>query len=967
MVMVPNLTPYNIDMAIRRLSNRTTTTRKRPRGRRGQLSVPSPVRRLRSRIIPILIACLGISFLAAASVVLWWSRDLPDPQKINSRQIVQSTKIFDRSNTHLLYEIGDIRRTSIKLDQISDNVINATIAAEDDQFFKHHGIDFKGIIRGVIVKPLSGYRAQGGSTITQQLIKNSILTPERTVQRKVKEAVLAFELEQRFDKNQILEMYLNEIPYGSQSHGIEAAAQTFFGRPAADLTLAQATVLTALPKAPTYYSPYGSHFEDLKGRQESILRRMAELQMISADEADQAVQEPLDFKPRQEAIAAPHLVFYVKQQLDQEYGERVVEQGGLNVTTTLDMRLQIIAEETLKEHQEQLSGLGASNAALVAIDPKTGDILAMVGSIDYFNEDIDGNVNVAIRHRSPGSSIKPFIYAAAWQKGFTPNTILIDAETNFGQDYKPKNYDLAEHGPVKMRDALANSMNIPAVKTLYLAGIKESTDLAQAMGMTSLSDPDRYGLSLVLGGGEVRLLDEVSAYGVFANDGVRHPHRAILKIANEEETLFDVAEEESPGEQIITSQLARLVSSVVSDNAARALAFGTRSHLQLGSRPVAAKTGTTQDFRDGWTLGYTPSLAAGVWTGNNDNSPMGKSSAGVKTAAPIWNSFMKQALDGTPIEQFVKPERLSGITHGIMRGELPEVKGKWDSDAKILYSNDCPVALGQPTTFKEIHNILFYIRRNNPRGSSPSNAENDPQYNRWEKAVSTWRTKHNEENKDKPEETKYTNSLPIPECSSTNLEDLPKVTIVEPDTTVLKNSPTTVKVTVESPQDLEEVRFVFDGEEIARRKPDEPHTATLTFDDSFSGRKTLLVMAITKDRLVGRAHRAFIINPDDNPPTVTLHTPQNGKSLQAHNFPLTAKVTAKDENDIELVDVLYTKEGESGTKRIGRTSTLSPVAPNRYEVTWGDSPGPGTYTIYAVAYDKTGNTASSAEHTITIN
>ena len=954
-------------MAIRRLSNRTPAKHPERRMRRaGRLIVPSSLRQLRYRIIPLTISLLGVIFLVCATVVLWWSRDLPDPQGINDRQVIQSTKIFDRTGTHPLYEIGEVRRTTVPLDRISKHLVNATVAAEDDQFFEHHGLDFKGIIRGVIIKPLVGSRAQGGSTITQQLIKNSILTPERTIQRKVKEAVLAMELEQRQSKEEILTMYLNEIPYGSQSYGVEAASQTLFGRSAADLTLAQATLIAALPKAPTYYSPYGSHIEDLKIRQESIIDRMLHLRFINEQEAQQAKQEPLDFRPRAEAISAPHFVFYVKQQLDQEYGERVVEQGGLVVTTTLDMRLQTIAEDTLKKYQEQLKGQGASNAALVAIDPKNGDILAMAGSVDYFNEEIDGNVNVAIRHRSPGSSIKPFVYAAAWKKGYTPETIIIDAETDFGQGYQPKNYNLAERGPVSMRFALSNSLNIPAVKTLYLAGVKEATDLAQAMGMVSLNDPDRYGLSLVLGGGEVTLLDEVSAYGVFANDGVRYPHRSILKTTNQTETLFDATQDEIVGQQVITAQLARTLSNVLSDNTARSATFGASNYLTLGSRPVAAKTGTTQDFRDGWTLGYTPSLAAGVWTGNNDNTPMGARSDGSLTAAPIWNTFFKQSLEGTPIEQFVPPEPTKDIPHAILRGEIPETKGKWDPDSNTVYSLDCPVAIGQPTTFKEIHNILFYISRQNPLGAPPAQAESDAQFARWEEGVAKWRVKNNEKNKNKPEEPQYTDALPLLECGTHNTEDLPKVSIIEPDTTVLTSSPITIKAVIDSPKKVKEVRFFIDGKEVAVRKSNEPLTAELSFADSFSGRKTVLIMAITEDNLIGRAHRTFIINPDDSPPSVTLHTPTNNSALQATNFPLTAKVTANDANGIDIIDVLYTKDGDSGTKRIGRTATPHSSIPNRYEITWADSPGPGTYTVYAIAYDKTGNTTESSKHTVTI-
>lgn len=914
------------------------------------------------RGLPLLLSVGGILFLLGAGTVLWWSKDLPNPQNIDARRVSESTKIFDATGEHLLYEIGDVHRTTVTLDGISRYIRQATLAAEDDQFYDHYGLDFKGIIRGVVVKPLSGQRAQGGSTITQQLIKNSILTAERTVQRKVKEAVLALELEQRFTKDQILEMYLNDIPYGSQAYGVEAAAQTFFGRTASEVSLAQAATLAALPQAPSYYSPYGSHIEDLKNRQEYVLDRMVALAMVSRAEADSAKAEPLAFIPRRESITAPHFVFYVKELLDEQYGERVVEQGGLKVTTTLNYDLQKIAEEVLRERQEHLQRLGASNAALTAIDPRTGNIVAMVGSIDYFNEEIDGNVNVAIRHRSPGSSIKPFVYAAAWKKGFTPETILIDAEVDFGQGYKPRNYNLSQNGPVTMRQALANSLNVPAVQTLYLVGVREATALAARMGMTSLNQPDRYGLSLVLGGGEVRLVDEVSAYGTFANDGVRHNHRAIVKVETKAETLFDAGEQESRGEQVLDAQTARVVTNVLSDNAARALVFGTNTPLQLGSRPVAAKTGTTQEFRDGWTLGYTPSLAAGVWVGNNDNSPMNNRSDSGLTAAPIWNAFMRRALTGTPIEQFVRPEPGRDIPHSIMRGEIPEVKGKWEEETQTLFTADCPVAVGQPVTVKEIHSILFYLNKDNPRGPSPARAESDPQFSRWEAATAAWRTKHNE----KKEDVRYTGALPTPTCEIASSEDLPKVRITEPNTTVIKEGPVRITVEIDSKFPVKEVKFLLDGQEIGKRRGDESYQAAFAFPANFSGRKTLVVQAITDNNLIGRAHRTFIINPDDSPPTVTLHTPQNGTTFTPSSFPVTSKVTAKDQAGITAVDVLYQKEGQSGTVRIGRSTQVAPTAADRYEIPWADSPGPGTYRVFAVAYDKTGNTSQSQAHTVMI-
>lgn len=929
--------------------------------RRSGIKLGFPKRKL----ITWAAGAMGVMLLCGAGLVLWWSKDLPDPQSINEGRVTESTKIFDSTGQHLLYEIGEAKRTSVSLPQISSHVVQATLAAEDDKFYEHHGIAITGILRGVILKPLTGQRAQGGSTITQQLIKNSFLTPERTPSRKAKEMVLAIELEQRFSKDQILEMYLNSIPYGSRAYGIEAAAQTFFGTTAANVSLAQAAYLAALPQAPSYYSPYGSHFEDLKGRQEYILGRMASLKIITEAQAEAAKKEEVAFQPARENIKAPHFVFYVKEQLDDDFGERLVDQGGLKVITTLDMRLQQLAEDVLKNRQEQLKKLGASNAAIVAINPKNGDILAMAGSIDYFNEDIDGNVNVAVRHRSPGSSIKPFVYAAAFKKGYTPETVLVDAETDFGQGYKPKNYNLKENGPVTMRQALANSLNIPAVETLYLAGVKDATKLAHDMGMDSLTDPDRYGLSLVLGGGEVRLLDEVSAYGVFANEGLRFDPRSIVKVEDKTKTLFDIGEVEQTGRQIIEPQVARQVTSILSDNSARALVFGTNTPLQLGSRPVAAKTGTTQDFRDGWTMGFTPSLAVGVWTGNNDNSPMGSRSDGVVTAGPIWNAFMRQALANTPIEQFVTPESKE-VPHGILRNQLSEIKGRWVEETQSLYTVDCPIALGQVKTFKELHSLLFYVRRDAPQGPPPDRAENDSQFDNWESAVAAWRDKHNAETKDKPEEPVYVASLPTPSCNIGNPEEVPKVRVVEPQQTRVKQGNVTVKVEVDSPQPLKEVRFLMDGKVLATRGPSDSYSATVTFSSTDTGRKTVQILAITENNLVGQNHITFLVNADDSAPAITLHTPQNNSSLKPTNFPLIVKVTATDKSGIAQVDMLFQKEGESRTSRIGRTDTLALTAPNRYEVSWKDSPGPGTYFVYAIAYDKTGNSAESARHTVIV-
>jgi len=453
------------------------------------------------RILKFFIWCAVAGLLFAIGIFAYYAKDLPSPGKLNKRQVVESTKIYDRTGEYLLYEIhGEEKRTSIPLKDMSEIVRAATIAAEDQTFYQHYGVQFKAIARAAIYDLLGRKVSQGGSTITQQLIKNTVLTPERTFTRKVKEVILSVELEQRFSKDEILEMYLNEIPYGSNAYGIQAAAQTFFGKDAKDLKLAESALLASLPKAPTYYSPYGSHLDELKGRQEYVLDQMQKMGYITSNQAASAKEFDVlaEIKPFQESIQAPHFVMYVKEQLVNKYGEKQVEEGGMKVYTTLDWGKQQIAEETVKKGVAANTKYRATNAALTAIDPKTGQILAMVGSRDYFDKSIDGNVNVAVRDRQPGSSFKPYVYATAFKKGYTPNTVIFDVETNFGtkdQPYTPQNYSNKFSGPVKMREALARSLNIPAVKTLYLAGVDNSINTAQSMGITTLKNRGRYGLA----------------------------------------------------------------------------------------------------------------------------------------------------------------------------------------------------------------------------------------------------------------------------------------------------------------------------------------------------------------------------------------------------------------------------------------------------------------------------------------
>jgi len=575
----------------------------------------------------------------------------------------QTSFIYDRTGTHILYRLhGEENRRIIPHSEIPDTMRIATVAAEDASFYTHKGIDFSAILRAFKKDLSAGYAVQGGSTITQQLARNAFLNNEKTFQRKILEAIYAIKIEKKFTKQQIIDAYLNEVPYGSNTYGIETAAKAYFKKPARELSLDEAAFLAALTKAPSFYSPYGGNRNVLLKRQKEILSRIAELHLADQKEINSALKTDTLKKlaPFSEQIDAPHFVFYVQSLLEKKYGQNFLQTGGLKIYTTLDYDKQKLAEEVVGNSDSALKNLGAENAALVAIDPKNGQLLAMVGSKNYFDSSIDGQVNVATSPRQPGSSFKPIVYAEAFEKGFQPETLVLDAQTNFGpdgsgRDYIPRNYSGTFHGVVSIRQALAMSLNIPAIKTLREVGLQSALDMAHRLGITTLNEPERYGLSLVIGGGEVTLLDETSAFSVFANDGKRNPVDPILKITdNRGKTLYENSPENLP---VLDPQIARKINSILSDNQARTPVFGPNSPLFIPTRTVAAKTGTTQEFRDAWTVGYTPDLAVGVWAGNNNNRPMHAGADGVFVAAPIWNRFISQALTSYPNETFMAYEK----------------------------------------------------------------------------------------------------------------------------------------------------------------------------------------------------------------------------------------------------------------------------------------------------------------------
>ncbi len=702
----------------------------------------------RGVLTDVAIGLFVVCLVASGGLLLWISTlEIPDLQAFEQRRVLQSTKIYDRTGEVLLYDLHqDVRRTIVPYGDISRHIINATVAIEDDTFFQHMGVRPLRTTKAVYDNLMSGdlLGGQGGSTITQQVIKNSILVQEKTLTRKVKEWILALKLEGQLTKEEILGHYLNESPYGGTIYGVEEASRSFFGKSASEVTLAEAAYLAALPQAPTYYSPYGSNREALERRKNLVLEQMLKNDFITDEEYEEAKAATVTFHPQATSgIRAPHFVFFVREYLAEKYGEESLAERGFRVITTLDATLQEKAEETVftfaHKNEKQFN---AENAGMVALDPKTGEILVMVGSRDYFDEDIDGNFNVTVAKRQPGSSFKPFIYARAFTEGYTPETILFDLKTQFsttcapsnltseGGCYSPNNYDNAFRGPMTIRNALAQSINVPAVKALYLVGIDDAIKLARDMGITTLAEGGRYGLTLVLGGGEVRLVDMASAYGVFANEGRRVAPTSILRI---EDTAGNMVEKHEPrDERVLDRQVALQISDILSDNVARTPLYGANSQLYFPGRDVAAKTGTTNENRDAWILGYTPNLVVGTWAGNNDNTAMNQISGLIVT--PMWREFMDFALTTRDTETFPEP----AATPSDLK---PVLRGIWLDPSSITIptlSETGEVDEGLHTPVGTAHSILHYVDKDNPRGPYPSNPARDGQYWLWEWPVAQW-------------------------------------------------------------------------------------------------------------------------------------------------------------------------------------------------------------------------------------
>lgn len=714
-------------------------------------------RRYKKFLWKLAFLAASLALILSASGALWAaSLEIPDFGSFEERKIIQSTKIYDRTGKIVLNNVGEeIRRTVVPYSQIGRHLKNATVAIEDDEFYEHRGFKPSAFLRAILVNLTTGSFSQGGSTITQQVIKNALLTQEKTLTRKLKEIVLALKLERVLSKEKILEIYLNETPYGGPVYGVEEASLYYFGKPASDVSVAEAAYLAALPKAPSYYSPYGQHLDKLNSRKNLIIRRMSELGFISQAEAESALKETVSFLNRSDqGIKAPHFVFYVRSYLEERYGGDSIETGGLKVITSLNWELQQKAQEIVKRFAfENEKNFNASNAGVVALDPRSGEILAMIGSRDYFEDVPWSKFNVTLAHRQPGSAFKPIVYATAFSDGYTAETVVFDLPTQFaagcderGQPlfagispencYLPTNYDEKFRGPVTFREALAQSINVPSVKVLYLTGLSDTLETARAVGITTLTDPNRYGLTLVLGGGEVKLLELTSAYGVFAADGLRFEPVSVLRVEDSAGRVLEEARSE--GRRVLDENTARLISDILSDNQARAPAFGGASPLYFPGREVAAKTGTTNDYRDAWIVGFTPSFVLGAWAGNNDNTPMVKQIAGF-IVAPLWHALFEEALQDLPNETFPRPEPppvdLKPVLRGIWQGGETYFV---DKASGLLATGQTPAETREERVIRSVHSILWWVDKNNPGGLKPANPAADPQFPAWEKAVREW-------------------------------------------------------------------------------------------------------------------------------------------------------------------------------------------------------------------------------------
>ena len=943
--------------------------------RHGTTSVPPPHyyrprwrRQIKRWIKKLFITGLYAALIFCIYIIgafAWYSRSLPNPNKLLERNISQSTKIYDREGKTVLYDVhGAERRTLVKLSDVPEYMKGATISAEDRYFYQHGGFNLFAMFKGVIVDPLLGRSVRGGSTLTQQFVKNSILTNERRISRKIKEFILSYRIEKLFSKDEILQMYLNEIPYGSVSYGVQSASQAYFNKDVQDISLAQAAVLAALPKAPSYYSPYGSHRDALIIRQQYILDQMVETGYVAKDQAEAAKKEKLEFAVKRESIIAPHFVMYIKEKLSQELGAEYVETGGLKVITTLDLEKQKMAEDAVVAGVEKKGKqFGFRNAALISLDPASGQILAMVGSKDYFDTENDGNVNVTTSLRQPGSSIKPLVYLAALQKGYTPDTVLYDVDTIFKtetKDYHPTNYDGKQHGPVTMRQALAGSLNIPAVKTLYLVGVQSMIDLLEMFGYTTFEDRSRFGLSLTLGGGEVRLIEHAAAYAALANEGVYNPPVGILRVEDGKGNVL--MEFKKAERKAIDQKSVETLNSILSDDSARSFVFGAGGPLTLPGRPVAAKTGTTNDYKDAWAMGFTPNMVAGVWVGNNDSTEMKKGADGSVIAAPIWNEYMKKATAKLPVVGFAPVEKeVTG--KAALDGDVSAAKTvKIDKYSGKLATDLTPASAVIEKKFKDAHCILHYVYKDDPRGGAPTDpGKADSAYANWEKGVRDWLQKQAEK-----EGVILANEVPPAEYDDIHTEaNKPAVFIVNPTNGQTITSPVIdASVSASSARGVAKVEYYLDNTLLAAQSVSPYNLHYLLSSYFVRGYHKLRVRAYDDVENSNEAEVELNLLVDLPKPGVIWQYPQTGASFNADSFPMNLSGQLTDRLASRKVNLLQRKTVTGETSNIA--SIIFPDS-DFINIAWGKPAESGEYEIYAEIIDAQGNHFESGRIAVVVN
>lgn len=910
----------------------------------------------KKKIIKNLLKITGIGiatcFIIGTIIIAWVSRDLPDPNKLSDRRIVQSTKIYDRTGTHLLYEIyNNQKRTLVEMDQISEYIKKATVAVEDKSFYEHNGIRFRSIVRAGFNNLIGRKTGSGGaSTLTQQLIKNITGQDQRGgitgYFRKIKEAILAIRLEKKYTKDEILKSYLNEVPYGSTNYGVESASQSYFQKSAKDLTLAESATLAAIVQAP---SRYLKNLDALRDRRDLVLALMYSQGMITEEEKKEAQGVALRIYKNSGPMEAPHFVLYVKQLLSDQFGERAMDEGGLRVITSLDYTKQKSAESIVKDlGDKNAKTANANNAALVAIDPKTAQILALVGSRDYTNEEINGQFDVAtLGKRQPGSSFKPFVFTYAFEKGYTPETVLYDVITDFdtrtGDKYTPKNFDGKEHGLVTIRRALQGSLNIPSVKALYLVGTKNTIEFAKRFGYTTFTGD--YGLSLVLGGGEVNLLEHTNAYATLANNGQYRQPVSILKVTNSaNETLYEWQPEE--GVEAIKPQIAATISNVLSDDAARAWIFGARGNLTLPDRPAAAKTGTTNDNKDAWTMGYTPSLAVGVWVGNTIPSPM--KAGGNALAGTIWNKFMREALKDSEVENFPTPPA-NDATKPVLRGGNGGITLDINSATGKIATSSTPEGLITKRTYLPPHDILHYVIRDDPRGPNPTNPADDAQYFNWERGLQNWMERMQKTDIITFEEP------PTEYDTEQSTELAPRIEFTSPaEGEILTSREMKIEINATAPRGVTKVIYQIDNQTIG--------TAT-TFPFSLSyyaqklakGPHTLSAVALDDLGNSGQKNITFAMQAELDP-AGTEWFDNSPLTLRGDDYPRVFNLVPFRWDDIKQVQIYLTSNGGSPRLIYTFNHTEDTLFNNMLTFTWKNSPGTGEHFLKATTLDNNGKT-----------